>query len=251
MNIDRIPVSYMARMQRHVRFCFRAKLDPMMRRLDQTKATEKRKVRRGIIFRESPVFDMPYTAFLLIAFVASNFDVRPGYAQDVPYVPTPERVVKKMLDLAKVGPRDVVYDLGSGDGRIVITAAKEYGARGIGIDIDPERIKEANENAKAAGVTGRVEFRQGDLFEADLSDATVVTLYLLQRINEQLRPKLLRELKPGSRVVSHGFDMGDWKPVAQLEIDGDWVYYWIIPEATRVEHPRETVPRRDEIRVRR
>jgi SAM-dependent methyltransferase len=188
--------------------------------------------------------------FLPAALVAA-FCASAAYAWDVPYVPTPERVVKKMLDLAKVGPKDVVYDLGSGDGRIVIAAAKQYGARGVGIDIDPERVREARQNAEAAGVTDRVEFREGNLFDIDLSDATVVTLYLLQRINEQLRPKLLRELKPGSRVVSHGFDMGDWKPAVQLEIDGDWVYYWIIPERKRVGHPRETIPRRDEIRLRR
>jgi SAM-dependent methyltransferase len=175
-----------------------------------------------------------HVARLLTALVAASVYAQAGYARDVPYVPTPERVVKKMLELAEVGAQDVVYDLGSGDGRIVITAAKEYGARGVGVDIDPERVREAKENAAAAGVTDRVEFREGDLFETDLRDATVVTLYLVQSVNERLRPKLLCELKAGSRVVSHGSDMGDWKPRKQLEIDGDWVYYWLIPEAGAV-----------------
>ena len=150
-------------------------------------------------------------------------------ARDVPYVPTPEAVVDKMLEVAKVGPSDVVYDLGSGDGRIVIAAAKK-GARAVGIDIDPERIREARANARKAGVEKRVEFRQGDLFEADIKDATVVTLYLLTGINRKLRPKLLSELKPGTRVVSHAFDMGDWKPVSEQQVGSSTVYYWVVPE---------------------
>ncbi len=151
-----------------------------------------------------------------------------GFARDVPFVPTPEAVVDKMLEMAKVGPNDVVYDLGSGDGRIVIAAAKK-GARAVGIDIDPERIREARANARSAGVEKRVEFRQGDLFEADLKDATVVTLYLLTGVNRKLRPKLLSELKPGTRVVSHAFDMGDWKPVAEQQVGSSTVYYWVVP----------------------
>jgi ubiquinone/menaquinone biosynthesis C-methylase UbiE len=151
-------------------------------------------------------------------------------ARDVPYVPTPDAVVDKMLEVAKVGPRDVVYDLGSGDGRIVITAAKKYRARGVGIDIDPQRVKEAQDNARKAGVADRVEFRQGDLFQADIKDATVVTLYLLSSVNLQLRPKLLAELKPGTRVVSHAFQMGDWKPAEVHRVDRTSVYYWVIPE---------------------
>jgi len=151
-------------------------------------------------------------------------------ARDVPFVPTPEAVVDEMLRLAKVGPGDVVYDLGSGDGRIVITAAQKHGARGVGIDIDPQRIKEATENARKAGVAERVEFRQGDLFKADIRDATVVTLYLLSSVNLQLRPKLLAELKPGTRVVSHAFEMGDWKPVATRKVGATQVYYWVVPE---------------------
>ena len=151
-------------------------------------------------------------------------------AQDVPYVPTPEQVVAGMLQIAKVGPKDVVYDLGSGDGRIVIAAAKQHGSRGVGIDIDPQRITEARENARKAGVTGRVEFREGDLFKADIREATVVTLYLLPRVNLELRPKLLAELKPGTRIVSHGFDMGDWQPAATRKVGTATVYYWVVPE---------------------
>jgi ubiquinone/menaquinone biosynthesis C-methylase UbiE len=151
-------------------------------------------------------------------------------ARDVPYVPSPDAVVDKMLEVAKVGPKDVVYDLGSGDGRIVIRAARKYGARGVGIDIDPERIREAQANARKAGVAERVEFRQGDLFKADIRDATVVTLYLMNSVNLQLRPKLLAELKPGTRVVSHAFQMGDWKPAEVHRVDRASVYYWVVPE---------------------
>lgn len=152
---------------------------------------------------------------------------RPG---DVPYVPTPQPVVDAMLAVAKVGKNDVLYDLGSGDGRIVNTAAQKFGTRGTGIDIDPQRIEEANENAKKAGVTNLVRFVQQDLFKTDFSEATVVTLYLLPEINLQLRPKLLKELKPGTRIVSHAFDMGDWKPQQTLNVEGKTVYYWVVPE---------------------
>jgi SAM-dependent methyltransferase len=129
-----------------------------------------------------------------------------------PYVPTPQHVVDKMLELAQVTANDVVYDLGCGDGRIVITAAKKYGAHGVGIDIDPERIRESAANAKAAGVEGLVSFRLEDAMKADVSPATVVTLYLLSSSNEALRPILTKQLKPGARIVSHAFDMGDWEP---------------------------------------
>lgn len=127
----------------------------------------------------------------------------PRRSPDVVFVPTPNAVVDKMLEMAKVTAKDVVYDLGCGDGRIVITAAQKYNARAVGIDIDPQRIAEATANAKAAKVTDRVRFIEGDLFEADITPATVVTLYLLTRLNEKLQPKLLRDLKPGTRVVSH------------------------------------------------
>ncbi|MFN6469418.1 MAG: SAM-dependent methyltransferase [Nostoc sp. SerVER01] len=152
---------------------------------------------------------------------------RPG---DVPYVPTPQPVVDAMLKVAKVGKNDVLYDLGSGDGRIVVTAAQNFGTRGVGIDIDPQRIKEANENAKKAGVTNRVKFVQQDLFNTDFSEATVVTLYLLPEINEKLRPILLKQLKPGTRIVSHAFDMGEWKPEQTLNVEGKTIYYWVVPQ---------------------
>lgn len=154
----------------------------------------------------------------------------PTRAPDVVYVPTPQSVVNEMLRVANVGSDDVIYDLGSGDGRIVITAAQKYGTRGVGIDIDPQRIQEANQNAQAANVTDQVEFRQDDLFETDFSEASVVTLYLLPELNVKLRPKLLRELKPGTRIVSHAFDMGEWQPEQVLEVDGRTVYYWVVPE---------------------
>lgn len=149
---------------------------------------------------------------------------------DVPYVPTPQNVVDEMLKLAKVTKNDVVYDLGSGDGRIVITAAKQYGARGVGIDISEDRVNEANANAQEAGVTDRVKFFQQDLFETDLKEATVVTLYLLPEVNLRLRPKLLRELKSGTRIVSHSFDMGDWKPDKHVDVDGRSIYFWVVPK---------------------
>jgi SAM-dependent methyltransferase len=148
----------------------------------------------------------------------------------VPYVPTGPQTVAAMLKMAGVGKDDLLFDLGCGDGRIVITAAKEFGTRGIGVDIDPERIKEARRNAKAEGVANLVEFRQADLFDTDIRKATVVTLYLLPEVNLKLRPKLWRELKPGTRVVSHAFDMGDWKPDKQEHIEGSDIFLWTIQE---------------------
>ncbi len=147
---------------------------------------------------------------------------------DVPYEPSPPEVVRAMLALAEVRPGDVVYDLGCGDGRIVVEAAR-LGARAVGIDIDPQRIREARANARAAGVEERVDLRVGDLFEADVSPATVVTLFLWPEVNLKLRPRLLAQLRPGSRVVSHWHDMGDWKPVRTLEVAGRRIYLWIIP----------------------
>jgi hypothetical protein len=135
----------------------------------------------------------------------------PERAPDVPYVPTPQAVVDRMLQIANVNSNDVVYDLGSGDGRIPITAVRQFRAkRAVGVDINPERVREANQNAQQANLTDRVEFRQQDLFETDLRNASVVTLYLLPDVNLRLRPKLLSELRPGTRIVSHAFDMGDW-----------------------------------------
>jgi len=148
---------------------------------------------------------------------------------DVIYVPTPQPVVEAMLDLAQVTPTDVVYDLGSGDGRIVITAAKKYGARGVGIEMDPALVKKARENAAAAGVASRVRFVTQDLFTADVRPATVVTLYLLQSLNERLRPTLVRELKPGARIVSHVFNMGpEWPPEQTITVDRSRVFLWTV-----------------------
>ena len=154
---------------------------------------------------------------------------QPTRGPDVIFVPTPEEIVDTMLKMAGVTAKDVVYDLGCGDGRIVITAAQKFGARGVGIDIDPERVAEATENVKKAGVADQVRIIRGDLFEADISPATVVTLYLLTDLNLKLRPKLLRDLNPGTRVVSHAFSMGDWKPERTVEIQGTQVYLWRIP----------------------
>lgn len=158
----------------------------------------------------------------------------PLRSPDVVYVPTPQAVVDRMLAIAKVNSKDVLYDLGSGDGRIPITAAQKFGIRATGIDINPQRIKEANANAKTAGVTDRVRFLNQDLFQSKFSDATVVTLYLLPELNVKLRPQLLSQLKPGTRIVSHAFDMGDWKPdrTEQVKVDGggtSTIYFWTVP----------------------
>ncbi|HEY6364770.1 MAG TPA: class I SAM-dependent methyltransferase [Candidatus Binatia bacterium] len=149
---------------------------------------------------------------------------------DVVFVPTPYEAVDAMLKVAKAGKDDVVYDLGSGDGRIPIMAVQKYNAtRAIGIDINPERIREAEANLKAANLGDRVRFLNEDLFEANIGDATVVTLYLLPSLNLKLIPKLLAELKPGTRIVSHAFDMGSWKPQQTLNAGGSTVYFWTIP----------------------
>ncbi len=153
---------------------------------------------------------------------------------DVPYVPTPHEVVAEMLKVTNVGKNDIVYDLGCGDGRIVVAAVQKFGAkRSVGVDIDPQRIRESNENAQKAGVTDRVKFLQQDLFQVNISEATVVTLYLLPSINLRLRPKLFRELKPGVRIVSHDFDMDEWQADKVVRVRGSYrehtVYYWVLP----------------------
>jgi len=153
--------------------------------------------------------------------------------RDVPYVPTPYAVVDAMLKIANVGPNDILYDLGCGDGRIVVTAAKNFGTHGTGIDIDPNRIAECRQNAMNARVTDKVRFLQQNLFNTDFHDATVVTLYLLSTVNLKLRPTLLHDLKPGTRVVSHDFSMGDWRGDRVEDVDDNGsshtVYFWIIP----------------------
>lgn len=161
---------------------------------------------------------------------ATTTTAQPTREPDVIYVPTPQPVVDAMLELAEVKKGDVLYDLGSGDGRIPITAAQKYGVRGTGIDINPVRIQEANTNARKAGVTDLVTFKQEDLFETDFSDADVVTLYLLDSLNEKLRPRLLSELEPGTRIVSHAFRMGDWEPEKTVQVDNSTIYLWRVPE---------------------
>jgi ribosomal protein L11 methylase PrmA len=160
---------------------------------------------------------------------------------DVVYVPTPYEAVEAMLKVAKVGKGDVVYDLGSGDGRIPIMAVQKYNAaRAVGIDINPDRIKEAQANLEQAGVGDRVRFLNEDLFEANIAEATVVTLYLLPSLNRKLLPKLLAELKPGTRIVSHAFDMGSWKPQETLKANGSTVYFWTIPAKGTPEYTAAT-----------
>lgn len=173
--------------------------------------------------------------FILFAAVSLPSDTLSGdlselmIQKDVPYVPTPEEVVQEMLRIADVNKRDLLYDLGCGDGRIVITAARERGSRGVGVDIDPRRIRESRSNAEEAGVTDRVRFYEGDLFEVDFGEASVVTLYLLPDVNLRLRPKILEKLSPGSRVVSHNYDMDDWTPDDTSSIGSHQIYFWIVP----------------------
>ncbi|HEU4593676.1 MAG TPA: methyltransferase domain-containing protein [Pyrinomonadaceae bacterium] len=164
---------------------------------------------------------------------------KPARRPDVIFVPTPEETVAEMLRLAKLKPGDVLYDLGSGDGRIPIAAAKQYGVRAVGIEIDPQLVSEAAEAARAAGVSDLVTFRQEDLFRADFREASVVTLYLSDRLNVLLRPKLLRELRPGTRIISHDFRMGIWEPEQTVRVP--WknlyrtVYVWTVPRGGRIK----------------
>lgn len=151
---------------------------------------------------------------------------------DVPYVPTPMPVVDAMLDLAKVGKSDVVYDLGCGDGRIVVRAASRFGCRGVGVDLNPERVREAKANASRSGVAELTRFEVGDVFEFDFSPATVVTMYLLPSVNLKLRPRLQKELKPGTRLVSHDFHMGDWAAEFTRDVGRSRIYLWTIPPRT-------------------
>ena len=177
-------------------------------------------------------------AAVLFAAVGKAQENHPRHPPDVPFVPTTDEAVQAMLKLADVKKSDVVYDLGCGDGRIVIAAARDFGARAVGIDIDPKRIAEAKENAKKAGVEKLVRFEENDLFEADIHEATVVTLFLLSNVNLKLRPKLLKDLKPGTRIVSNTFDMGDWKPEKEITL-GDSeqedsylshrLFFWTVP----------------------
>ncbi len=154
---------------------------------------------------------------------------------DVPYVPTPPEVVEQMLKLGNVHDGDILYDLGCGDGRIVIMAAQKFGARGTGIDLNPVRIKEANANASQAGVTDKVKFIEQNLFDADVHDATIVTLYLLPQVNLKIRPMLLKQLKVGTRIVSHQFDMGEWEPDKKIDIGWRTIYLWTVTEKAKAQ----------------
>jgi len=172
-----------------------------------------------------------FTAFVLTAVAGGIAVIAQTPGADVHYVPTPEAVVSAMLDLARVTGADVVYDLGSGDGRIVIEAARKYGARGVGIELDPELNKKAARSAQKAGVADKVTFLRADFFKIDLSDASVVTMFLSPNINARLQSKLRRELKPGARIVSHRFPMPpDWKPDRDLTVKGTHVFLWTIRE---------------------
>ena len=167
---------------------------------------------------------------LLLAAAVVRTTAQSRVEPEVPYIPTPQTAVEAMLDLAQVKASDVVYDLGSGDGRIVITAAKKYGARGVGVAIDPSLVSLATARAASEGVSDRVRFVTEDLFTTSLTEATVVTLYLLQSMNERVRPKLVRELKPGARVVSHIFNMGpEWPPEKTVQADQSRIFLWTIP----------------------
>lgn len=173
---------------------------------------------------------LKFSVLVLLLAGALPFRAAAQYEEglDVPYVPTPDLVVQGMLKLAGVKPGETVIDLGCGDGRIVVLAARSFGAKGIGYDLNPERLREANENARVAKVTDKVQFIEKNLFDADIKAADVVTLYLLPSVNEKLKPRLQKELKPGTRIVSHSFSMGDWKPVKEQEIDGRRIYLWIV-----------------------
>lgn len=182
---------------------------------------------------------MPHTGILWGRRLASAFVVaalafaqapEPRRTPDVPFVTSSALIVTAMLKLAGVQASDTVYDLGCGDGRIVIAAAKEFGAHGVGIDIDPDLVRQARANARQAGVENLVRFEEGDLFQADIHDATVVTIYLMSGVNLRLRPKLLSDLKPGTRVISHSFTMGDWVPEKRQYVDGSFLYRWTVPE---------------------
>jgi SAM-dependent methyltransferase len=179
---------------------------------------------------------MAAQSLLLAVFFAAQAAPQPQpteITKDVPYVPTPPAVVERMLEMAELRSGDLVYDLGCGDGRIVIAAVKRPGVRGVCVDIDPARIEESKANAAREGVADRIRFVEGDIFKVPFSDATVVTMYLLPAVNIKLRPRILNELRPGTRVVSHAFDMDEWKPERQVLEGGSMVYRWTVPPRTK------------------
>ena len=189
----------------------------------------------GIVLRRARAWAAAFGVALLLALAPFSVahaqeSTLPSRKLDVWYVATPHEIVDRMLTMAKIRPLDVVYDLGCGDGRMVIAAAKKYGVRGVGVDLDPKRIREARANAKAAGVEKLVTFHVGDMFETDVSEANVVLLYLLPELNRRLKPKFFEQLRPGARVVSHDFDMGrDWPPDEYVKLGQDGIYLWIMP----------------------
>ena len=197
------------------------------------------KHREEAAMNKAPRINSLVLVLLLTATAVFNLGIaRAQEGKIVPYVPTPQEVVDRMLELAEVKKGDVVYDLGSGDGRIVVTAAKKYGIRAIGFEIDPERIKESTENIKKAGVGHLVEIRQQDIRTVDLSAASVLTMYLLPEVNLLIRPNIWKQMKPGSRVVSHDFDMSDWEPVKKenMKDSSNWdhtLYLWHVPPAQK------------------
>jgi SAM-dependent methyltransferase len=185
-----------------------------------------------------PAFVSAFLACFAVACLAPLMTAADGGLGEVPhapYVPTPEAVVDEMLEIAKVSAKDIVYDLGSGDGRIVIAAAKRFGARGVGIEINPELLRDARENAEQAGVAHLVRFAEADFFTVDVSEATVVALYLLPEVNRLLLPKLVAELRPGTRIVSYKYNLGDWAPEKTVRVSRGTVYYWVVPPA-RIIH---------------
>jgi len=174
-------------------------------------------------------YKYPAIAFFALICHVLFVSAQQSAAPDVAYVPTNQKVVDAMLEMAKVTKDDTIYDLGCGDGRIVITAAKDFGASGIGIEIRPELVERAGENARQAAVADKVKFIEADLFKTDFSRATVVMLYLSPSVNLRLRPRLLKQLKPGTRIVSHDFDMGDWKPEQTIKVGDATLYLWTVP----------------------
>jgi SAM-dependent methyltransferase len=203
------------------------------------------RMRYSMLLRKRTLISLAGAAVLSVSFASAQ--TAPRREPEVPYVPTTEDAVQAMLKLAGVNNSDIVYDLGCGDGRIVVAAAKNYGAHGVGIDINPVRIAEAKENARKAGVESLVRFEENDLFQADIHEATVVTLFLLSSVNAKLLPKLLKELKPGTRIVSNTFDFGDaWKPEKEFIVEsaGDdaflsrRLFLWRVPEPGSPNAPR-------------